>query len=101
MVRIKYESNRVVDEKTGYSRQYVIIRRICIKNDLCEKINDILPSQFRSKFWKLLSPEHIIAIQNTKVQYQVGSILAQASAPLLPDAKQNAATNRITKIKNV
>ena len=97
--RIKYESKRVVDEKTGYSRQYVTIRRICVKNDLCEKINDILPSQFRSKFWKLLSAEHIIAIQNSKVQYQLGSILAQASAPLLPDAKQNAAKIALKTLK--
>ena len=99
--RIKYDSKRVVDEKTGYSRQYVTIRRICVKNDLSEKINSILPSQFRSKFWKQLSAEHIIAIKNTKVQYQLGVILAQASAPLLPDAKQNAAKMALQTLKRM
>lgn len=89
--RIKYESQRTVDETTGYSRQYVTIKRLLVKQDLYEKINMALPSKFRSQFWRTLSQEQVIAIQNAKVQYQLGGILAHSSAPLLPDAKQNAA----------
>ena len=99
--RIKYESKRIIDEQTCYSRQYVTIKRVLVKNDLYEQINNILPLQFRSKFWRSLKAEHIIAIQNAKVQYQLGRILAQASAPLLPDAKQNAAEIALNIMKKM
>ena len=32
--RIKYASKRVVDEMTGFSRQYVTIRRVLVKKEL-------------------------------------------------------------------
>jgi dsRNA-specific ribonuclease len=89
--RIKYESKRVMNETTGYSRQHVTIRRVVVQNDLYNEINNKLPSQFRSRFWHSLKSEQILAIKNCKMQYQIGGVLAQASAPLLPDAKQNAA----------
>jgi len=101
--RLKYMNNRIVDEHTGYSMQYVTITRQYSKNknDLYETINNALPPHLRQKFWHALKPEHITAIQSVKVSYQIGGPLAQASAPLLPDAKQKAATIALKNLRHV
>ena len=91
--RIKYESKRIINEQTGYSRQYVTIKRVLIKTDLYEKINMALPLQFRSKFWRSLKAEQIIAIQNAKVQYQLGGILAQAICTSFTRCKTKCCSN--------
>jgi dsRNA-specific ribonuclease len=87
--RIKYETQKIVDEATGYSRQYVTIIRVTYSNDLIDTMNNALCNN--KQFWRKISPEYVKALQNIRVEKRIGGPLAQANAPLLPDAKQKAA----------
>jgi dsRNA-specific ribonuclease len=88
--RIKYVTQKIVDEATGYSRQYVTIVRVTYSNDLIDMMNTALYNN-KKQFWRTIPPEYAKALQKIRVEKRIGGPLARAEAPLLPDAKQKAA----------
>ena len=97
--RIKYETQKIVDEATGYSRQYVTIFRVRYSNDLIEIMNNALSRD--KHFWRNIPPAYVKALQHVRVEKRIGGPLARANAPLLPDAKQKAALIALKNLKQL